>query len=61
MLGPIFIEEVRNAAETVESDIASGPITPNVKPEEIQSYLASRYDFRKEVSLDEVYSGVDFD
>ena len=36
-----------------------GPITPSVTPEEIRNYLASRYDFNKTVSLDEVVADVE--
>lgn len=43
----------------LQSEIAGGPILPNVKPEEIRTYLASRYDFTKAVALDEVVADVE--
>jgi glutamate/tyrosine decarboxylase-like PLP-dependent enzyme len=55
----MLLDEIRDAVATVESGIASGPITPNVIPHEIRSYLASRYDFKKTVSLDDVVADVE--
>jgi aromatic-L-amino-acid decarboxylase len=54
----MLLEEIRSAAATLEKDIASGPITPQVTPQEIRSYLA-RYDFEKPVGLDELCSDVE--
>jgi len=47
-------DEVRSAVTKLESDIANGPIVPIVTPQEIRSYLASRYDFTKPLALDDV-------
>jgi glutamate/tyrosine decarboxylase-like PLP-dependent enzyme len=55
----MLLNEIREGAEALQSDIANGPITPNVRPEEIQSYLTSRYDFRDAVSLEEVVADVE--
>src|ERR1700691_3944534 len=43
----------------LQSEIAGGPILPNVTPEEIRTYLTSRYDFRKAIALDEVVADVE--
>jgi glutamate/tyrosine decarboxylase-like PLP-dependent enzyme len=59
VLSQPFFDEIRDVAEALQSDIASGPITPNVRPEEIRSYLASRYDFRTSLSLDDVVADVE--
>ena len=55
----MLLNEIRDAVAVVQSGIASGPITPSVTPQEIRSYLASRYDFKKTVSLDEVVADVE--
>ena len=46
------IDQIRDDFAKLESEIASGPIVPNVTPEEIRSYLASRYDFKKPMALE---------
>jgi glutamate/tyrosine decarboxylase-like PLP-dependent enzyme len=51
--------DIRDAAERVQSEIAKGPIVPNVKVDEIRSYLGSRYDFQTPLPLDEVTSDVE--
>src|SRR5215467_5641784 len=43
----------------VESTITNGPIVPSVTASEIRNFLASRYDFRKPVALDQVTSDVE--
>jgi aromatic-L-amino-acid/L-tryptophan decarboxylase len=43
----------------LESDIARGPIIPTVTAQEIRGYLASRYDFRTPLALDEVVADVE--
>jgi glutamate/tyrosine decarboxylase-like PLP-dependent enzyme len=53
-----FVNEIRDAFAEVESDIANGPIVPHVTPDEIRSYLGSRYDFKKAAALDEVIADV---
>jgi len=52
-------DEVRRAAAKLESDIANGPVVPTVAPEEIRKYLASRYDFTKPLTLDDVIADVE--
>lgn len=52
-------DEVRNAAARLEREIASGPIVPNVTPEEIREYLVSRYDFKQPLRLDDVIADVE--
>src|SRR5205823_10229669 len=51
--------DVRKIAAELESRIASGPIVPNVTPEEIRTYLTLRYDFTKPLELDEVITDVE--
>jgi glutamate/tyrosine decarboxylase-like PLP-dependent enzyme len=55
----MVIDEIRNDFATLESDIANGPIVPNVTQEEIRSHLTSRYDFKKPMTLEEVISDVE--
>lgn len=43
----------------MQSDIASGPIVPNVPVDEIRSYLDSHYDFSKPLPLEEVGANVE--
>jgi len=52
-------DEVRRVVAKLESDIARGPIVPTVTPQEIQSYLAARYDFTKPLDLDDVTADVE--
>jgi len=52
-------DELRSLVATLEADIASGPIVPLVTPQEIRSYLASRYDFTKPQTLDDVCADVE--
>jgi aromatic-L-amino-acid decarboxylase len=58
-LGPVALGTIGDAVTTLESDIAAGPITPQVTPEEIRTYLTSRYDFKKSLALDEVVGDVE--
>lgn len=58
-LGDAALREISNAVSTLEGAIASGPITPKVTPEEIRDYLASRFDFRRPLPLDEVVGDVE--
>src|SRR5262245_20226581 len=48
------IEQLQHDFEQVQADLADGPILPSVTVDEIRSHLASRYDFRNELPLDEV-------
>jgi aromatic-L-amino-acid/L-tryptophan decarboxylase len=52
-------DELANRVATVESAIASGPIVPTATPDEIRSYLTSRYDFTKPLALGEVVADVE--
>ena len=55
----MVIDEIRDDFARLESEIAEGPIVPSVTQEEIRSYLASRYDFKKSMALDEVIADVE--
>jgi len=48
------IDEVRNEFSRVQAGIAQGPLIPHVAADEIRGYLASRYDFKKSIPLEEV-------
>jgi len=52
-------DNIRNFVATLESDIANGPIVPTVAPQEIRTYLGSRYDFTKPMALDDVTADVE--
>src|SRR5947208_9768427 len=52
-------DEIRSVAAKLEAEIASGPIVPTVTPQEIRSYLTSRYDFGKPLALDDVIADVE--
>lgn len=52
------LDDVGRVVAKLEADIASGPIVPTVTPQEIRSYLASRYDFTKPLALDDVCADV---
>ena len=52
-------DDLRDAAERVQSEIANGPIVPNVKVDEIRNYLDSRYDFQTPLPLDELTADVE--
>ena len=43
----------------LESEIADGPIVPNVTAEEIRAHLQSRYDFKQSMSLEDVVADVE--
>src|SRR5262249_9623666 len=55
----MLIKAVRKAMEQVEENIASGPIVPNVTPQEIRSYLSTRYDFNQPRGLDDLAADID--
>lgn len=55
----MILNELRDAVETIQSDIARGPVTPCVTPQEVRNYLTSRYDFNEGLPLDEVISDVE--
>ncbi|MDQ2841502.1 MAG: pyridoxal-dependent decarboxylase [Acidobacteriota bacterium] len=52
-------DDVRKTTADLESLIAKGPIVPTVTPQEIRSYLTSRYDFTKPLELDEVIADIE--
>src|SRR5712675_1409440 len=52
-------DQIRSVVAALESDIASGPIVPDVAPHEIRSYLGARYDFTKPMALDDVTADVE--
>src|SRR4030088_929211 len=53
------IGELRSVVARLEGEIANGPIVPDVAPQEIRSYLGSRYDFTKPLALDDVTADVE--
>ena len=58
MFSNTALAEVQCAAAKVACEIANGPIVPSVTPEEIRSYLTSRYDFGKPLPLEDVIGDV---
>ena len=46
----MLFDQLRDEFATLESEIADGPIVPNVTAEEIRAYLASRYDFKRTIA-----------
>jgi glutamate/tyrosine decarboxylase-like PLP-dependent enzyme len=55
----MLLNEFRSDFERIESEIALGPIVPTVTPEEIRGHIASRYDFKKTMALEEVIADVE--
>lgn len=55
----MLLDAIHEAFSSREQEIHDGPITPNVSPEEIRSYLAARYDFGEKMPLDEVIADVE--
>src|SRR6266550_2882631 len=53
------IRDLRHLIAGREREIASGPIVPDVAPEEIRRYLGSLYDFTKPMALDEIVADVE--
>ncbi len=58
MAEPI-VDALRIAKEKFDSDVAGGPLVPAVTPEQIRSYLSSRYDFSDPGNLDEISADVE--
>jgi len=52
-------DQIRDEFAKLESEIADGPIVPNVTPQEIRAHLGSRYDFKRTMPLDEVIADVE--
>jgi glutamate/tyrosine decarboxylase-like PLP-dependent enzyme len=55
----MLLNDIQNAVIQVQSDIALGPVVTHVTPAEVRNHLTSRYDFTKEVPLDEVIADVE--
>src|ERR1700683_4737748 len=55
----MLFDQLQRNVEQLESEIANGPIVPTVTPQEIRNYLASRYDFSKPGSLEEIGGDVE--
>jgi glutamate/tyrosine decarboxylase-like PLP-dependent enzyme len=55
----MYIDQIRNEFEMLETAIADGPIVPNVTAGEIRAFLGSRFDFTKVMPLDEVIADVE--
>lgn len=55
----MLIDQIRDGFAMLESEIAGGPIVPDVTAEEIRTYLASRYDFGRTVALEDVVADVE--
>ena len=50
----MWVDQFAGEFDSIQAEIARGPIVPDVKRDEIRTWLASRYDFRKPLPLDEV-------
>jgi len=55
----MFLDELRADFTELQSNIADGPILPNVTAEEVRTYLKSRYDFHRTMPLEQVVSDVE--
>src|SRR5271170_7936615 len=55
----MLIDNLRDDFVKLQQEIASGPILPDVSPEEIRAYLGARYDFTMTMTLDEVVAEVE--
>lgn len=55
----MHFDQIRDEFAKLESEIADGPIVPNVTPQEIRAHLGSRYDFKRTMALDEVIADVE--
>jgi aromatic-L-amino-acid decarboxylase len=53
------ISDLRRLVAGREREIASGPIVPDVAPDEIRRYLGSRYDFTKPMALDGIVADIE--
>lgn len=54
----MMIDEIRQEFEALQAEIADGPIYPNVAAEQVRAYLASRFDFRNPLPLEDVIADV---
>ncbi len=55
----MLIDEIRDDFARLQSEIANGPIVPNVTPEEIRSYLGRATTSTHPMPLDEVIADVE--
>jgi aromatic-L-amino-acid decarboxylase len=55
----MIVDTIQDHFAKVQSELASGPILPNVTAEEIRTWLGARYDFSRARSLDEVVADVE--
>src|SRR6476646_7674124 len=53
-----MFDELRRTVAALESEIAAGPIVPDVTPQELRDYLRPRYDFANPLPLDAVIADV---
>src|SRR6266436_9032127 len=55
----MVIDEIGCDCEQLQTDIANGPILPNVTAEEIRKYLSARYDFKRAQPLEDLIADVE--
>jgi aromatic-L-amino-acid decarboxylase len=55
----MHFDQMQDEFAKLQSEIADGPIVPNVTPEEIRAHLCARYDFKRALALDEVTADVE--
>jgi glutamate/tyrosine decarboxylase-like PLP-dependent enzyme len=55
----MLFDQLRDEFATIETEIAGGPIVPNVTAEQIRAHLASRYDFKQAMGINEVLGDVE--
>jgi len=55
----MHIDQIRNEFATVEAAIDGGPIVANVTAGEVRTFLASRFDFKQAIPLDDVVAEVE--
>ncbi len=55
----MLFDQLRDEFAALESEIADGPIVPDVTAEQIRAYLSSRYDFKRTLPIDEVIADVE--
>src|SRR5436305_14330891 len=55
----VLFDQLKEEFAALESEIAAGPVVPSVDAEQIRAYLASRYDFKRTIAIDEVIADVE--
>jgi len=55
----MHLDELQSDFAALQSEIAAGPIVPNVTPGEIRAYLGARYGFNQAMPLDQVIADVE--